>query len=157
MQIASGFCEHCLDTNGVFMACRRASAWSPIEEGDRNDGLRYFLTRMPASYVAHGTRRHYCSPHSDVLGWVIERSGGAFFAELFSHHMLAPCGAVHEAYISLDIFGAPRVLGGLCVTIHDLLRIGQMVRDGGCFADQQIVPKSWIDDIYDQQDNHIWL
>ena len=157
MQIASGFREDYLDTDGVFMAYRRASAWNPIEEGDRNDGLRDFLTKMPVSDAAHGTRHHYCSPHSDVLGWVIERSGGASFAELFSRHILAPCGAVHEAYISLDTFGAPRVSGGLCITIHDLLRIGQMVCDGGCFAGQQIVPQSWIDDIYHQHDNHIWL
>jgi CubicO group peptidase (beta-lactamase class C family) len=157
MQIASGFREDYLDTDGVFMAYRRASAWNPIEECDRNDGLRDFLTKMPASDKAHGTRHHYCSPHSDVLGWVIERSGGASFAELFSRHILAPCGAVHEAYISLDTFGAPRVSGGLCITIHDLLRIGQMVCDGGCFASQQIVPQSWIDDIYHQHDNHIWL
>jgi len=157
MQIASGFREDYLDTDGVFMAYRRASAWNPIEEGDRNDGLRDFLTKMPVSDAAHGTRHHYCSPHSDVLGWVIERSGGASFAELFSRHILAPCGAANEAYISLDTFGAPRVSGGLCITIHDLLRIGQMVCDGGCFAGQQIVPQSWIDDIYRQHDNHIWL
>jgi CubicO group peptidase (beta-lactamase class C family) len=157
MQISSGFREDYLDTDGVFMAYRRASAWNPIEEGDRNDGLRDFLTKMPVSDAAHGTRHHYCSPHSDVLGWVIERSGGASFAELFSRHILAPCGAVHGAYISLDTFGAPRVSGGLCITIHDLLRIGQMVCDGGCFAGQQIVPQSWIDDIYHQHDNHIWL
>ena len=79
------------------------------------------------------------------------------FAELFSRHILAPCGAVHEVYITLDTFGAPRVLGGLCITIHDLLRIGHMVSDGGCFAGQQIVPESWIDDIYHQHDNDIWL
>jgi CubicO group peptidase (beta-lactamase class C family) len=157
MQIASGFREDYLDTDGVFMAYRRASAWNPIEEGDRNDGLRDFLTKMAKSDTAHGTRHHYCSPHSDVLGWVIERSGGASFAELFSRYILAPCGAEHEAYISLDTFGAPRVSGGLCITIHDLLRIGQMVCDGGRSKDQQIVPKSWIDDIYDQNDNHIWL
>ena len=157
MQIASDFREDYLDTDGVFMAYRRASAWNPIEEGDRNDGLRDFLTKMPASGKAHGTHHHYCSPHSDVLGWVIERSGGASFAELFSRHILAPCGAVHEAYISLDTFGAPRVSGGLCITIHDLLRIGQMMCDGGRFMDHQIVPKSWIDDIYRQHDNHIWL
>ncbi|MGA0182474.1 MAG: serine hydrolase domain-containing protein [Candidatus Puniceispirillaceae bacterium] len=157
MQIASSFNEDYLDTSGVFMAYRRASAWNPIEEGDRNDGLRDFLTKMPPSNDPHGTRHHYCSPHSDVLGWVIERCGGASFAALFSRHILVPCGARYEGYISLDTFGAPRVSGGLCLTIHDLLRIGQMVCDGGIAGGQQIIPKSWIDDIYDRHDNSIWL
>ena len=118
------------------MAYCRDSEWNPIEEEDRNYGLRDFLTEMPVSDMVHGTRHHYCSPHSDVLGWVIERSGGPSFAELLTRHILAPCGAVHEACISLDAFGAPRVLGGLFITIHDLLRIGQVVCDGGYFAGQ---------------------
>ena len=32
-----------------------------------------------------------------------------------------------------------------------------MVCDGGIAGGQQIVPKSWIDDIYDRHDNSIWL
>jgi CubicO group peptidase (beta-lactamase class C family) len=157
MQIASAFIEDYLDIDGIFMAYRRASAWNPIEEGDQNEGLRDFLTRMPTSNTAHGTCYHYCSPHSDVLGWVIERSGGASFAELFSRHILVPCGAHHKAYITLDTFGAPRVSGGLCITIYDLLRIGQMVCNGGVVGGKQIVPKSWIEDIFDLRDNKIWL
>ena len=157
MQIASGFCEDYTDTDGVFMAYRRASAWNPIEVGDRNDGLRDFLTKMPPSNGTHGTRHHYCSPHSDVLGWVIERCGGDCFSKLFSHYILAPCGARYEGYISLDTYGVPRVSGGMCLTIHDLLRVGQMVCNGGMADGQQVVPKSWIDDIYDRHDNSTWL
>jgi CubicO group peptidase (beta-lactamase class C family) len=157
MQIASSFDEDYHDTSGIFMAYRRAAAWNPIEEGDRNNGLRDFLTKMPPSNHLHGKRYHYCSPHSDVLGWVIERCGGASFAELFSQHILAPCGARYEGYIALDTFGAPRVSGGLCLTIHDLLRIGQMVCDGGVVDGRQVVPNSWIDDIYSRRDNNIWL
>ena len=157
MQIASAFHEDYLDTDGIFMAYRRASGLCPIEDSDRSGGLRDFLTKIPASDGAHGTCYHYCSPHSDVLGWVIERCGGASFAELFSLHILAPCGAAHEAYITLDSFGAPRVSGGLCITVYDLLRIGKMVCDGGIVAGKQVVPKSWIDDIYGPHDNKIWL
>jgi CubicO group peptidase (beta-lactamase class C family) len=157
MQIASAFSEDYQDTNGIFMAYRRASAWGPREEGGRPNGLRDFLTKMPPSEAAHGTGYHYCSPHSDVLGWIIERSAGASFAELFSRYILVPCGAHHEAYISLDSFGVPRVSGGMCIAIHDLLRIGQMICDDGIVSGKQIVPKSWIDDIYARHDNYIWL
>ena len=88
---------------------------------------------------------------------MIERIGGAVFAELFSRHILGPCGVVLEAYISVDAFGASRVSGGLCITAHDFLCIGQMVCDGGCFTGQKVLPKSWIDDIYCQHDNQVWL
>ncbi len=157
MQVASGFTEDYLDTDGIFMAYRQAAAWNPVEEGAETDGLRVFLTRMPVSDGAHGQRHHYCSPHSDVLGWLLERVGGASFATLFATHILQPCGARHEAYITLDTYAAPRVSGGLCITLHDLLRIGQMVCDGGMVDGTAVVPGDWIADIAGKRDNHIWL
>jgi CubicO group peptidase (beta-lactamase class C family) len=157
MQVASGFAEDYLDTDGIFMAYRRAAAWNPVEEGVMNDGLRAFLTKLPPADRRHGVRHHYCSPHSDVLGWVLERAGGASFATLFSDHIFQPCGARHEAYITLDTYGAPRVSGGLCLTVHDLLRIGRMVSNGGVVDDVTVVPSDWIADIMAKRDNHIWL
>jgi CubicO group peptidase (beta-lactamase class C family) len=157
MQVASGFNEDYLDTTGIFMAYRRAAAWNPVEEGVRNDGLRAFLTRLPISDGRHGEKHHYCSPHSDVLGWLLERVGGASFSDLFSRYILQPCGTRHEAYITLDTFGAPRVSGGLCITVHDLLLIGNMVCNGGVLDGAEIVPASWIDDILQKRDNLIWL
>ena len=71
---------------------------------------------MPKSDAApHGQSHHYCSPHSDVLGWVIERAGNDSFANQFSLHILRPCGGHHDGYITLDTFGAPRVSGGMCL------------------------------------------
>ena len=28
--------------------------------------------------MPHGTKYHYCSPHSDLLGWIIERICGRY-------------------------------------------------------------------------------
>jgi len=160
MQIASGFTEDYHDEDGIFMAYRRAAAWNPVEEGVMNDGLRAFLTRLPPLDVSsrnHGKYHHYCSPHSDVLGWLIERCGDASFADLFSRHILGPCGARYDAYITLDTYGAPRVSGGLCITVHDLLNIGQMVLRGGTSGGVQVVPADWIADLFATFDNSIWL
>ena len=122
MQIASGFREDYADSDGIFMAYRRAAAWNPVEEGSETEGLRHFLTQMPKSDAApHGQSHHYCSPHSDVLGWVIERAGNDSFANQFSLHILQPCGCHHDGYITLDTFGAPRVSGGMCLGLYDLL------------------------------------
>ena len=45
---------------------------------------------MPKSdAVPHGQSHHYCSPHSDVLGWVIERAGNDSFANQFSNSDIA--------------------------------------------------------------------
>jgi len=158
MQIASGFSENYLDSDGIFMAYRRSAAWNPVEEGVETDGLRAFLTKMPKSTnTAHGTMHHYCSPHSDVLGWVIERGGHDSFANQFSRYILQPCGGRHAAYITLDTFGAPRVAGGLCITAHDLLSIGEMVRNAGQLNGTEIVPSAFINDITKPRDNSLWM
>ena len=47
---------------------------------------------------------------------------------------------MREAYITLDTYAAPRVSGGLCITLYDLLRIGQMVCDGGLVDGTAVIP-----------------
>jgi CubicO group peptidase (beta-lactamase class C family) len=131
MTVASAFSEEYLDEDGIFMAYRRAAAWNPPEEGGSSEGLRRFLARLPASDGAHGGRFHYCSPHSDLLGWIVERVAGGSFAAVMSQRLMQPTGLAAEAYITLDTFGAPRVAGGICVTAIDLARLGEMVRCGG--------------------------
>ena len=147
MTVASGFSEEYLDEDGIFMAYRRAAAWNPPEEGATSEGLRRFLARLPSSDGAHGARFHYCSPHSDLLGWIIERAAGDGFAALMSHHLMQPTGLASEAYITLDTFGAPRVAGGICVTAVDLARLGEMVRCDGAVGTRQVVPETWIADM----------
>ena len=53
MQIASGFAEDYADSDGIFMAYRRAAAWDPVEEGSETEGLRHFLTQMPKHTPHH--------------------------------------------------------------------------------------------------------
>jgi len=156
MTIASAFVEDYLDTTGVFMAYRRASAWNPIEEGQTTNGLRDFLAHLPASDGNHGHRHHYCSTHTDMLGWVLERAAGLPINELFSTLLFAPSGTRDEAYITVESFGAPRVAGGICLTAPDLLRLADMTRCGGAVGSRQIVPESWINDFTGYADTSAW-
>ena len=156
MTVASGFSEEYLDEDGIFMAYRRAAAWNPPEEGGSSEGLRSFLARLPASGDAHGARFHYCSPHSDLLGWVIERAAGDSFATLAARHLMQPCGLGAESYITLDTFGAPRVAGGICMTAQDLAKIGEMVRCGGMAGGRQVVPENWVRDIRTHDTRSAW-
>ncbi|MGB2159298.1 MAG: serine hydrolase domain-containing protein [Candidatus Puniceispirillaceae bacterium] len=156
MTVASAFSEEYLDEDGIFMAYRRAAAWNPPEEGGSSEGLRRFLARLPASDGAHGDRFHYCSPHSDLLGWIVERAAGDSFAALMSHRLMQPSGLAAEGYITLDTYGAPRVAGGVCVTAPDLARLGELVRCGGAVGAQQVVPESWIADLRTHDTRAAW-
>jgi CubicO group peptidase (beta-lactamase class C family) len=67
---------------------------------------------------------HYVSPNSDLLGWVVERATGRRYADLMSERVWKMLGAERSAYITVDRLGAPRCAGGMCVTLHDLARVG---------------------------------
>jgi CubicO group peptidase (beta-lactamase class C family) len=94
----------------------------------------------------HGGRFEYRSILTDVLGLVLERAGGAPFAELLGRELWAPIGAELDADVTVDRHGFAVADGGICVTLRDLGRFGRMVLDDG-FADRRsVVPAWWLAD-----------
>ena len=65
-------------------------------------------------------------------------------------------GAARSAYITVDRLGAPRCAGGVCTTVRDLARVGQLIVQGGARGSTQILPESWIDDITRNGDPDAW-
>ena len=86
----------------------------------------------------------YCSLASDVLGWLLSRVGGAPFPELFSREIWSRIGAEHDAAIMLDHAGFAIVEGGICTTLRDLARFGQLCLEDGRMDGEQLVPAGWI-------------
>jgi CubicO group peptidase (beta-lactamase class C family) len=86
----------------------------------------------------------YCSLATDVLGWALERVGGAAFPELFSREVWSRIGAESEAQIMLDNSGFPVFEGGICTTLRDLARFGLMCLEDGVVRGEQVVPADWI-------------
>ena len=100
--------------------------------------------------IARGPHDHgsgpfrYCSLATDVLGWVLERAGGAAFPELFSREVWSRIGAEQDAQIMLDASGFAIVEGGICTTLRDLARFGLMCLEDGSALGEQVVPDDWI-------------
>jgi hypothetical protein len=65
-------------------------------------------------------------------------------------------GAEGEAYITVDRKGAPRCTGGLCTTVRDFARLGQLVLMKGRRGSNQIVPEAWIADMAENGDPKGW-
>jgi len=104
----------------------------------------------------HGGPMNYVSPNTDLLGWIIERATGRRYADLMSELLWQPMGAARSAYITVDRLGAPRCAGGMCATVRDLARVGQLVVDAGARGRTHIVPAAWIDDMIDNGDAAAW-
>lgn len=119
----------------------RVYLWRP-DDGDPRpaDALGYFATLKNDG--PHGGPFRYRSILTDVLAWVIERAGGARLHELITRELWQPMGAEFDAEITLDAHGNPMADGGICASLRDLARFGQLYLEGG----RGIVPKEWIDD-----------
>jgi hypothetical protein len=154
MLVGIGFEEDYEATEGDMVRYREATGWS-TGSTEQAVGLRRFLATLPPA-GDHGRVFKYCSPNTDLLGWVLERAAKQPFAELLSEALWRPMGARCNAYIGVDGFGAPRTSGGLCTTTRDLARLGQLVLDGGEAGGRQVVPADWIRDIYDGGDRETW-
>ena len=95
--------------------------------------------------IAHGTGPfRYCSLATDVLGWVLERVGGAPFPELFAREVWSKIGAERDAQIMLDRSGFAIVEGGICTTLRDLGRLGLLCLEGGAAPGGPLVPPTWL-------------
>ena len=157
MTVGIAFVENYLDTTGDFARYRAATGWNPVENPSFASDLRSFLVTLRRDANPHGARFHYVSPNSDMLGWILERAGGMPYARLLTELIWQRLGAEADAHVTVDRVGAARAAGGICVTLRDLARFGEMVRNFGRGGDQQIAPRGWIEDILANGDQRAWL
>ncbi len=156
MRVGLRFDENYLATSGPIVEYRKATGWNPLGPGESPSDLRSFLTGLTDREGPDGGPFHYVSPNSDLLGWILERASGVRFADLMSTHLWRPMGAQYSAYVTVDRFGAPRCAGGICTTVMDLARVGQLMLQGGSRDGTSIIPSGWIDDILANGDPAAW-
>ena len=156
MTVASDFSEDYLDRTGLFNLYREATGFNPRHSGS-TIGLNEFLTKMPQSVKSHGEYYQYCSPNTDLLGWIIERVTKEKFSNVFSNYIFQKCEPKNEAYITLDPKGAPRTAGGICMTIDDLSKLAEMVRCKGSLGNKQIIPENLMVELIDYENKFPWI
>jgi len=123
----------------------RVYLWRPDDGQARpDDALGYFATLQNDG--PHGGPFHYRSILPDVLAWVLERAAGTRLHELIARKLWQPMGAEFDADITVDARGNPMADGGICATLRDAARFGQLFLQRGQAGGREIVPASWIDD-----------
>lgn len=154
MTVGVDFTEDYLNPNAAFLTYREATGWNPTQ-GAPSD-LRSFLVTLRPDGKPHGDTFHYVSPNSDLFGWILERASGERYADLASRLLWRPMGAEHHAYVTVDRLGAARAAGGICTSLRDMARLGELVRCRGMAGGRQVVPAAWIDDIAANGNPEAW-
>ena len=159
MSIASGFIEDYTGQAEIFKKYRSSTGWDLPETNSTQTvkGLHDFLSSMPKSNQKHGKKYHYCSPHSDLLGWIIERASGENYSKIMADLLFKKAGMNHEANVTVDKWGASRAAGGISVSPYDLLLISELVRNHGSNKNGQVIPASWIEDFVNNKNNNSYL
>jgi len=102
-----------------------------------------FLPTVPKK-GEHGQVFTYRSANTEALGWVVARVTGRNVADLISERLLAPMGAERDGDMLVDSTGAAMAAGGLNLTLRDLARFGELMRNKGRLGGKQIVPESVV-------------
>jgi hypothetical protein len=108
----------------------RVYLWRPDSAEPRPaDALAYYATLHNDG--AHGGPFRYRSILTDVLGWVLEKAGGARLPALIGGLLWQPMRAEFDAEITVDARGNAMADGGVCATLRDLGRFGLLFAGGG--------------------------
>ena len=147
MTTALDYSEDYADPNAHVWA--HAQAGNPLPKPKDYTGPRSYFEFLQTvrQRGEHGQAFGYKTVNTDVLGWVIARVTGRNVAQLLSERIWSRLGSEQDAYFTVDSIGTPFAGGGLNAGLRDIARFGEMLRNGGRFNGQQIVPASVVKDI----------
>jgi CubicO group peptidase (beta-lactamase class C family) len=145
MRAGTRFNEDYDDLNADVRVYEQIYQWRPrVSRHLPPEITAYFATL--GNQGPHGGPFDYRSVLTDVLGWVMERAADARLPDLITRELWEPMGAEFDAEITVDGAGNAMADGGVCVTLRDLARFGQLLANGGKRGARQVVPKAWIRD-----------
>jgi CubicO group peptidase (beta-lactamase class C family) len=105
------------------------------------DRYRFVLDRPLVA--APGERWNYNGGATAVIAKLVSRGTGRPLVEFAQEHLFAPLGITDVDWIT-DRKDEPRAASGLRLRPRDLAKIGQLVLQGGHWGEQEVIPRSWL-------------
>jgi CubicO group peptidase (beta-lactamase class C family) len=141
------YSEDYADANSPVWALSRAAGLLPKPPGYTSPSTVYAYLASLGKSGQHGAQFVYKTPNTDALAWVLRRVSGQSLTALLRDRIYSKLGAEQDAYFLVDQTGVEFAGGGLHITLRDLARFGEVMRLDGRFNGQQIVPKTFVDDV----------
>lgn len=109
--------------------------------GMTRDDYLLKLTRVSQS----GHHYRYNSGDCQMLAWLLENVYNKQYADILSEKIWKPAGMQDDALVMTDRLGNTFASMGLMATTRDMLRFGELFRNGGRTLDgKQVVPEAWV-------------
>lgn len=144
MTTSLDFNEDTDEGNRLFGTFSIADGMQPRPAGYTGPTTAFDALKTVRKVDAHGQRFDYQSVDTQILALIISRVTGKRSQDVVSERIWSKLGADHDANILVDSAGMPISLGGLSATLRDFARFGEMMRSGGRFNGQQIVPAAVV-------------
>jgi CubicO group peptidase (beta-lactamase class C family) len=144
MEVGIAFSEVYDDPGSDIAQYAYAAGMRPAPPGVEHAPALYdYLPTLPKK-GEHGRDFHYVTANTEVLGWLLERTTGTPFAELFEQRLFQPVGPERDALFLADPRGKAVAGGGLSITARDTVRLAAMLARDGQHQGQQVVPQAVV-------------
>ncbi|MFN3960318.1 MAG: serine hydrolase domain-containing protein [Parvularculaceae bacterium] len=110
------------------------------------EGLLDFAATLPKA-GEHGERFAYRTVNTDLLAWIVARASGKTVLQHLEERFWSKLGMEEDASVVVVGTGTPFWGGGLALSLRDLARFGELMRLGGKWKGEQLIPEAAIADI----------
>lgn len=157
MTVSVEFDENYGSKQGLFARYRRAMLWMSRDGVDEEsqENLEDFILSLHKSKHEHGYRFSYKSPNTDLLGRLLEVIENKPLAQIISEELWQKLGC-DDSTITIDRKGMARAAGGISCSLMDLLRIGELIRNGGIVGSDVVLDPMWVIDTFGSSNEHVW-
>ncbi|HET9049437.1 MAG TPA: serine hydrolase [Chiayiivirga sp.] len=102
-----------------------------------------YMRRLPRA-AEPGTRWHYSTGETSLVGVLVSRATGQSLAQFLSETLWKPYGFERDGAWMVDESGQEP--GGCCLvaSLRDWGRVGQFILDGGVIDGRAVMPKDWF-------------
>ncbi len=138
------------DSDLPLIEYERQSGYRPLDGRIAIGALKHFHTYPLAR--SHGEVFDYRSPLTNVVARILEIVNGLPFNDVVSRDVWTPLGMEHSANIFVDPVGFTIADGAMSCTTRDLARFGLAYLNDGFVNGKNIIPKQWVLDTYEADD-----
>jgi hypothetical protein len=147
MIIGVRYSEVYVDPNAEVWAYSRAAGLAPLAADYTGPRTIFDFLLALEKEGEHGQAFAYKTCNTEVLSWIMQRITHQPIAEMISERIWQRLGTEEDGDLYVDPTGVAMAGGGFSTTLRDLTRFGEMMRLGGQFNGQQIVPEAVVKDI----------